>query len=257
MAQKTLSWYHGHREYFMLTAHRGASYEFPENTFLAMQKAVEAGADMIEFDLRGTSDNVPVLLHDETINRTSDGSGIPEDYTLAELKKFNFSWYLQNQRRSTPVYDTMEIPTFEEILDAFRDKVCMNIQTYAKNQQTLARICALFREYDMYDRGYLTIDPDYIEAVRALDPQIEVCVTRGWETRSNPENLRLCKEENQCRFVQPIRQFTDEKAYALIRELGMRSNTFFTDNPEEMKEAKRIGAEGILTNKIHLLASFR
>ena len=47
MEQKNLSWYYEHKEYFMITAHRGASFEFPENTFLAMEKAVEAGADMI------------------------------------------------------------------------------------------------------------------------------------------------------------------------------------------------------------------
>ena len=257
MEQKTLSWYYEHKEYFMVTAHRGASFEFPENTFLAMEKAVEAGADMIEFDLRGTADNIPVLLHDSTIDRTSDGTGKPEDYTLAELKKFNFSHYLQGARRSTPVYDVIPIPAFEEILCAFRDKVCMNIQTYARNPETLAKVCSLFREYDMYDRGYLTIDPEYVEAVRTLDPEIELCVTRGWQDRSSPENLRLCKEENHCRFVQPIRQFTDENAYTLIRELGMRSNTFFTDDPEEMKTLKNMGSNGILTNKAHLLCPLR
>ena len=77
--KKTLTELYNDHSHFMITAHRGASFEFPENTLLSMEKAVEAGADMIEFDLRGTSDDIPVLLHDETINRTSNGKGRPEE----------------------------------------------------------------------------------------------------------------------------------------------------------------------------------
>ena len=98
---RSLTYYYEHPEYFMITAHRGASYEFPENTMLAMQKALEAGADMIEFDLRGTIENIPVVLHDKTIDRTSNGTGMPEEHTLSELKKLNFSWFLQDERPST------------------------------------------------------------------------------------------------------------------------------------------------------------
>ena len=60
-------------EIFRITAHRGASFDHPENTLSAMRQAVAAGADMIEFDLRATKDGVPVVLHDTTIDRTSDG----------------------------------------------------------------------------------------------------------------------------------------------------------------------------------------
>lgn len=249
----TLSYFCKHPEYFMITAHRGASYEFPENTFLSMQKAVEAGADMIEFDLRGTKDDIPVLLHDQTIDRTSNGSGVPEDLTLEELRKFNFSCFLQGERRTAPAYDDVRIPTFEEILAAFHDKVCMNIQVYAKNDAVLKNICRLFKEYDMYDCGYFTITPDYIEKVRAIDPEIEFCTTRGWKTRSEPENLQLCKDSDHCRFVQPVREFTTAEAFAKIRSLGMRSNVFFTDDPQEMLNLKSMGADGILTNKAHLM----
>ena len=254
---QSLTYYYERPEYFMITAHRGASYEFPENTVLAMQMAVEAGADMIEFDLRGTKDNIPVLLHDQTIDRTSNGSGIPEDFTLHELKKFNFSYFLQGERRTAQVYENVQIPTFEEILAAFRGKVCMNIQVYAKTDAVLKNICRLFKEYDMYDHGYFTITPDYIEKVRAIDPEIEFCTTRGWQTRSDPENLQICKESDHCRYVQPVREFTTEEGFTLIRELGMRSNVFFTDEPEEMLHLQSMGANGILTNKAHLMCRNR
>lgn len=254
---KDLAFFCSHKEYFMITAHRGASFEFPENTFLSMEKAVEAGADMIEFDLRGTNENIPILLHDKTIDRTSNGQGEPENYSLSELKKFNFSYYLQGARRTAPICEALPIPTFEEILEAFHNKVCMNIQVYAKNEETLRNICKLYKKYDMYGKGYFTITPDVIENVRAIDPEIELCTTRGWETRSTPENLHICKGSDHCRFVQPIKEHTSEEAYKLIKDLGMRSNTFFTDDPEEMLALKEKGAMGILTNKAHLMCAAR
>ncbi len=255
--QKSLSFYAANPEYFMLTAHRGASYEFPENTLLSMTKAIEAGADMIEFDVRGTKENIPVILHDQTVDRTSNGTGMPEDQSLAELKKLNFSYYLQFERRTAPICEKLEIPTFEEILANFHHKACMNIQVYAKNTETLKNICYLFKKYEMYDYGYFTITPDVIDAVRAIDKDIELCTTRGWETRSNPEVLELCANSDKCRFVQPIHNATSEEAYKLIRDYKMRSNTFFCDSPEDMVKLQSMGSQGVLTNKIHLLCQNR
>ena len=257
MACRSLTYYYEHPEYFMITAHRGASYEFPENTMLAMQKALEAGADMIEFDLRGTKENIPVVLHDRTVDRTSNGTGAPEDHTLAELKKLNFSWFLQGERRNSPLFEKLEIPTFEEILAEFAHKICMNIQVYAQNDETLQNICALFKKYDMYDYGYMTLKEVYIEKVRAIDPEIEICATRGWQERTDPENIRICKEQDHCRFVQPILEFSTEDSFELIRKLGMRSNVFCSDDPAEMLELQKMGAHGILTNKAHLMCANR
>jgi glycerophosphoryl diester phosphodiesterase len=255
--QKSLSFYASNPDYFMLTAHRGASFEFPENTLLSMAKAIEAGANMIEFDVRGTNENIPVILHDQTIDRTSNGTGMPEDYSLAELKKFNFSYYLQFERRTSPIFDQMEIPTFEEILANFHHKACMNIQVYAKNNETLKNICYLFKKYEMYDYGYFTVTPDVIDEVRTIDKDIELCTTRGWDTRSNPEVLELCAKSDHCRFVQPVVKFTSELGYQLIRDYNMRSNGFFCDTPEEMVSLQAQGCQGVLTNKIHLLCQNR
>ena len=255
--QKSLSFYAANPEYFMITAHRGASFEFPENTLISMEKAIAAGADMIEFDVRGTKENIPVILHDTTIDRTSNGVGIPEELSLAELKKYNFSYFLQGERRSSPIFDDTTIPTFEEILANFHHKVCMNIQVYAKNNETLKNICHLYKKYEMYDYGYFTITPDVIDAVRAIDKDIEICATRGWDTRSNPETLELNAQSDKCRFVQPIIGFTKEENFKLIRDYNMRSNVFVCDTIEDMVKLQEMGAQGVLTNKIHLLCQNR
>ena len=72
-------------------AHRGASGYAPENTLAAFQKAVDLGADGVELDIQLTKDDQIVVIHDETIDRTSDGKGWIKDYTLEELRAFNYN----------------------------------------------------------------------------------------------------------------------------------------------------------------------
>jgi glycerophosphoryl diester phosphodiesterase len=70
-------------------AHRGYSGKYPENTMLAFEEAAKTGADGIELDVQLTKDGQVVVIHDERIDRTTDGSGWVKDYTYEELKKFN------------------------------------------------------------------------------------------------------------------------------------------------------------------------
>lgn len=90
-----------------LWAHRGASAHAPENTMPAFELAKLLGADGIELDVQLTKDHIPVVIHDERIDRTCDGTGWVKDYTLDELRQFNAA-------RKYPAYGKVEIPTLEE-----------------------------------------------------------------------------------------------------------------------------------------------
>lgn len=89
-------------------AHRGYSGRYPENTMLAFQKAAETGCDGIELDVQLTKDDVVVVIHDEAIDRTTDGKGMVRSYTYEELKKFNAAVSFGK------VTDFQYIPTFDE-----------------------------------------------------------------------------------------------------------------------------------------------
>lgn len=89
-------------------AHRGASGYAPENTLDAFERAAELGADGIELDVQLTKDGELVVLHDETIERVSDGTGWVKDYTYEELLKFNFN-------RTHPEFAREKIPTLKEV----------------------------------------------------------------------------------------------------------------------------------------------
>ncbi|GGE37880.1 glycerophosphoryl diester phosphodiesterase [Pullulanibacillus camelliae] len=91
-------------------AHRGASGKAPENTMTAFKKAAEEGADGIELDVHLTRDRIPIVIHDETVDRTTDGYGFVKDYSLEGLKKLSAGhwkgWKFRHE----------QIPTLEEVL---------------------------------------------------------------------------------------------------------------------------------------------
>ena len=95
-------------------AHRGASGYAPENTLEAFALAITQGADGIELDVQLTKDGIPVVIHDETIDRVTEKKGWVKDYTLKELKK------LTVLKDKFPEYSAAKIPTLEEVLDAVK-----------------------------------------------------------------------------------------------------------------------------------------
>jgi len=92
----------------LIIGHRGFRARYPENTMAAFAGAVDAGADMIEFDVQLSSDGIPVVIHDRTLDRTTNGSGPVTSHTLSQLKKLDAgSWFQSRFRAQT-------IPTLEE-----------------------------------------------------------------------------------------------------------------------------------------------
>ncbi|HEY8175976.1 MAG TPA: glycerophosphodiester phosphodiesterase family protein [Gemmatimonadaceae bacterium] len=99
----------------VVIAHRGNRAYAAENTLESLQQAVDLGADAIEFDVRVTRDGVPVVLHDPDVDRTTDGHGLVESLTLAEVRELDAS-------KGSPHTNgpRLSVPSLEEVLDRFR-----------------------------------------------------------------------------------------------------------------------------------------
>lgn len=104
----------------LVVAHRGDWRNAPENSLQAFKNCIEMDADMIEIDLKKTKDNHLIIMHDETIDRTTDGKGRPSDYTLEEIRRF----HLKNGMGRTTFHP---IPTLEEVLLLCKGKILINI----------------------------------------------------------------------------------------------------------------------------------
>jgi glycerophosphoryl diester phosphodiesterase len=100
----------------LVIAHRGNRVKAPENTIFALRQAVELGADALEFDVRVTRDGVPVLMHDATLDRTTNGHGLIESFTFADLRTLDAGARVKHLAN-----DRLKIPSLEEVLDAIRE----------------------------------------------------------------------------------------------------------------------------------------
>jgi len=106
----------------LVVAHRGYRTKYPENTQVAFQGAIDAGADMIELDVLLTKDRKMVVIHDAALDRTTNGQGMVSDYTLSELKALDAgSWF-------DPCFKGERLPTLEEVLDEVDGRVPLNIE---------------------------------------------------------------------------------------------------------------------------------
>lgn len=108
----------------MITAHRGQWREYPENSLGAINEAIEDGAEIVEIDVRLTADGVPVLMHDSTVDRTTNGTGKVSDYTLAEIKELRLKKGLGGETAELTEYT---IPTLEEAMLAVKGRAIVNL----------------------------------------------------------------------------------------------------------------------------------
>lgn len=151
----------------LIWAHRGASGTAPENTLEAFSQAAEMGADGVELDIQLTKDGEIVVCHDERIDRTSNGKGAIRDYTLAELKRFDFC-------NGMLAYEGSRIPTMREVFDLLRPTgLTINIELKTGEffyENIEEKILALTAEYGMEDRViYSSFNHYTIKKIRELD----------------------------------------------------------------------------------------
>lgn len=116
---------------FQIIAHRGASGHAPEHTWPSYEKALEMGADYLELDLHMSADGELMVIHDDTLDRTSDGSGPVKEHTLAELKALDAgSWFnVDHPERADDAYAGAELLTLDEVIDRFGRDVRYYIET--------------------------------------------------------------------------------------------------------------------------------
>ncbi len=152
-----------------VTAHRGANREAPENTLSAFDAAVNAGADVVELDVRQTADGVVVVSHDASLARTAKEKIPVGKSTYEELKKYNVGAYFKDGSFEE------HVPTLEEAILLLDGRADLNIELKPEgtDQNLEEEVVRLVREYDLVDRCVVT-SQNYmaISKVKSLDPEI-------------------------------------------------------------------------------------
>jgi glycerophosphoryl diester phosphodiesterase len=128
-------------------AHQGGERLFPSNTLLAMQGAANLGVDVLEMDVRATRDGALVVIHDETVDRFTNGTGVVSEMSFADLRQLDAGYYWTNDDGATYPYrgQGVVVPTLDEILAAFPDTRC-NIEIKQVEPPIATAVCAALRQ---------------------------------------------------------------------------------------------------------------
>jgi glycerophosphoryl diester phosphodiesterase len=158
----------------LVMAHRGGQGLWPPNTLYAFQKASKMGVDILEMDIHSTADDVLVVRHDETVDRTTDGNGAIRDYSLAELKKLDAGYRWSSDGGVTYPFrgQGIKIPTLLEVLEAFPD-IRLNIDIKPKYPDIVPLFIDLLKRYNRTQDVLVASFHDHqLRNFRELCPQI-------------------------------------------------------------------------------------
>ncbi|WP_455682271.1 glycerophosphodiester phosphodiesterase [Thomasclavelia sp.] len=222
--------------------HRGYSERYPENTMIAFKKAIEGNFDGIETDVHLTKDNKLVLIHDEKINRTSNGKGYIKDYTYDELCNYNFNYHFKDVNA--------RIPLLEELLDYCSEKdVILNleIKTDKIHYNNIEQMT-----YDLVrQKGLLNkviFSSFYLESLLKLR-EIDNTLYLGYLFEDNYEINKEIVLKYKFNAAHPKYVFLNEKEINDYHSNGIDVNTWTVNNDEIKDFLFEEGVKIIITNR--------
>jgi glycerophosphoryl diester phosphodiesterase len=232
-------------------AHRGASSAAPENTLVAQEIARRAGADWIENDVQPSSDGVPFILHDSTVDRTTDGTGAIRGMTSAQLKALDAgSWF-------APHYTGVRMPTLAEQLADLRTRggnLLLEIKG-AHTRDQVAKIVQVIREQQMTGRVFIqSFDVASLQYSHELAPELPIGLLRStldadpvalagqlYLTAHNPAGSAL--------LARPA-------LVADLHQAGVAVMAWTIDSAAQWRSLDQLGVDGIITNRPAELAGW-
>ena len=247
----------------LVIAHRGGKQLWPENTLLAFRKATELGVDMLEMDVWATADGVPVVIHDETVERTTDGQGRVGEFTLVQLKRLDagFRWLPHGESGDYPFRGQgISIPTLEEVFEAF-PAMPMVIEIKQTAPSIVTPVGELIQRYDRFSRTIIaSFDSQVLREFRNRYPEAASSAGAGEARRFIIPHLiflgHLVPLDFQL-FQLPLRigplSLITPRFLRAVRARGLDVHVWTINEPETMRRLISLGVDGIMTDRPDLL----
>lgn len=233
-----------------VVAHRGCSGKYPESTEIAFRKALELDVDMIECDVHLAKDESLIVIHDPTVDRTSDGSGKIDQMTLPQIKELDAgSWFREE-------FSGQHFLTLQEALDLTGGKVRLNVHIKAYEHDRERVVALTVQELErrhLLRQAFVASDVASIAVVKRIQHALDVCNLSTQPTDTYiPRSLAV-----GCRILQPGNEQVDRKFVEEAHRYGMEVNPFYADDIQEMCRLIECGVDGILTNYPERLLELR
>lgn len=215
--------------------HRGASGYEPENTLISFQKAIDLNADGIELDVHLSSDGELVVIHDETIDRTTNGKGTVNKLSLRELKAFQID-------------NSQEIPTLTEVFDLVNQRCFINIELKgigtAKPVNKLINHYISDKKWKINDFLISSFDWNMLEEFHLLNPKIRI----GVLTEESIEEALAFAKKIKGFSIHPDYMLLSKENVALMQENGFEVFPWTVNSQEAIQKIKSFNVNGIISN---------
>lgn len=219
-----------------IAGHRGYKSAYPENTLLGFQKALDTGVDMLEFDLRFSKDKILMVIHDETLDRTTDGSGKVSDYFMKQLKEFNASDVFGEVGKQ-------QIPTLTELCDLLKPypEILLNVEIKPSDdaKEVTDQAIVILREYGYLPRCVFTsFDANIIAYLHD---------TYGLKTQGFPEEIMYNFEPGEKGTYSKMwavgikMELLSPERVSFFKSLGLLAWCYCPDNEEQVRYAVMCG----------------
>jgi glycerophosphoryl diester phosphodiesterase len=241
----------------LVMAHRGGKGLWPENTLYAFDQAVALGVDVLEMDIQRTADGVLVVLHDDTVDRTTNGTGPVDALSLEEVKALDagYDWTPDDGRTYPYRGQGIHVPTVEEVFAAYPDML-MNIEIKPDEPSLAMPLCQLIRDYGMVDR--VLIASFHAGAIRAFRQACPEVATTAAESEVIPlfvlgkvflegvygpraEAVQVPEHRVGLRVLTP--RFVDA-----AHRRGLLVHAWTINDADDMRRLLDLGLDGIITD---------
>ncbi|MBP5379968.1 MAG: glycerophosphoryl diester phosphodiesterase membrane domain-containing protein [Ruminococcus sp.] len=224
-----------------VTAHRGFSKKAPENTLPAFQSAMDYGADFIELDVQLTRDDQLVVIHDDKLDRTTDGKGLVKNYTYEELTRLSAgSWFGKENE-----FDDVKIPLLSEVLDLVGKNIMLNIEIKKSGnpKATAEKVVEMIEEYGIVNSCYITsFSYPALKKVKQLNPKIKTAFIA---------NLATSTSYAQLPYIDAVSMnylFVNQSVVNTAHHHGKRVFVWTVNRQSEMQKMMALGVDNIITD---------
>jgi glycerophosphoryl diester phosphodiesterase len=251
----------------MVIAHQGGEWLRPSNTLVAFDHAVGLGVDVLEMDIHQTQDGVIVLMHDATVDRTTDGSGAIKEMSFAEIRALDAGHYWTDDDGATYPYrgQGIQVPTLEELFQRYPD-MRMNIEIKQETPSMVRPFCQLLRDYNREESTLVaTFHQSTVEEFREVCPNVitsmvepEIQLFFGLNAVGlgalfqAPGTAFQVPRTSSLPLIGEVDVIT-ERFVRVAHSHNIQVHAWTINDPAEMERLIALGVDGIITDRPDLL----
>jgi len=218
----------------IVVAHRGFSSKYPENTIISFQEAVDIGSNAVELDVRETKDGEIIVMHDEKVNRTTDGTGFVESFTYEEIRKLDAGKWKGN-------FKNVKVPSLKKVFEKIGNKITYFIEI---KKAIIPEVIKIIDNFKLKENVIIcSFHIEYILESKKLSPEIPVALI----TSSFPENLSYLIK-NGINMVNILHTEMDDKRFIQLTKRGILTHVWTVDKKEDMEKYLNMEIPVITTN---------